>query len=543
MENPSKFTVLSSSKGNNVPDSHDRLGGLPEHVVHHIISFLEANDIARLSFASKGCRQICISSPYLYFDVDFASQECATKCSQFKEFLSKFLRSRNGQLIQLLRFRWLCDSCECSNERPYDSWICDALGCNVKELDIGYRIDEQNRLALPISETGYSSLRLLELNLQDCCINSILPATLVSLEVLSLKSLRVYGAILEDWISTSCASLKRLNLEAVEIMDGFPISTTSSLQELTIHNCYVNHIMGFCKNSIKGSSLKNVTISDCKFRETGLSKIKIACSSLVNLTLRGCVFGLGCYVSIGCPLLENLTIHRCFVNESYGIDIRHCPSLTNLMMSHCTFQLLYLNIPTSSLRKLSVFECSSQFPVRIAVSAEQLQTLSVKLYGSWWNGSVFEIQPQNLICLQEAIVELVDLQFFIADKDMSISVLRAVQYARVLQLSIQIIEVLSSEDHAEILFENLCDLVIVCDKLEVCQMIVLACFVMRAPYLRTLTIKYEHKSGGFSETEVQEDLAKLLSSAVKMHQLKYGNSETLLLGDQFMKLKLSLQKN
>ncbi|KAJ6684330.1 hypothetical protein OIU85_007966 [Salix viminalis] len=151
MENPSKFTVLSSSKGNNVPDSHDRLGGLPEHVVHHIISFLGANDIARLSFASKGCRQICISSPYLYFDVDFASHECATKCSQFKEFLSKFLRSRNGQLIQLLRFRWLCDSCECSNERPYDSWICDALGCNVKELDIGYRIDEQNRLALPIS--------------------------------------------------------------------------------------------------------------------------------------------------------------------------------------------------------------------------------------------------------------------------------------------------------------------------------------------------------------------------------------------------------
>ncbi|KAJ6735046.1 F-BOX PROTEIN-LIKE [Salix purpurea] len=165
MENPSKFTVLSSSKGNNVPDSHDRLGGLPEHVIHHIISFLGANDIARLSFASK----------------------------RMSTDMYKFLRSRNGQWIQLLRFRWLCDSCECSNERPYDSWICDALGCNVKELDIGYRIDEQNRLALPISATGYASLRLLELNLQDCCINSILPATLVSLEVLSLKSLRVYG--------------------------------------------------------------------------------------------------------------------------------------------------------------------------------------------------------------------------------------------------------------------------------------------------------------------------------------------------------------
>ncbi|KAJ6290665.1 hypothetical protein OIU78_026414 [Salix suchowensis] len=168
----------ATSLGNNVPDSHDRLGGLPEHVIHHIISFLGANDIARLSFASKGCRQICISSPYLYFDVDFASHECATKCSQFKEFLSKFLRSRNGQWIQLLRFRWLCDSCECSNERPYDSWICDALGCNVKELDIGYRIDEQNRLALPISATGYASLRLLELNLQDCCINSHLASNI-----------------------------------------------------------------------------------------------------------------------------------------------------------------------------------------------------------------------------------------------------------------------------------------------------------------------------------------------------------------------------
>jgi hypothetical protein len=111
------------------------------------------------------------------------------------------------------------------------------------------------------------------------------------------------------------------------------------------------------------------------------------------------------------------------------------------MISQCTLQLLHLNIPTSSLRKLSIFECSSQFPISIAVSAEQLQTLSLKLYGSWWKGSVFEIQPQKLICLQEAIVEFVDLQFFITDKDICNSVLRAVQYARVLQLSIQIIEV------------------------------------------------------------------------------------------------------
>ncbi|KAJ6867301.1 hypothetical protein NC652_038504 [Populus alba x Populus x berolinensis] len=371
MENPSKLMVLSSSKGKNVANSHDRLIGLPEHIIHHIISFLGANDIARLSFASKGYRQICISSPYLYFDVDFASHECATKCSQFKEFLSKFLRSRNGQRIQLLRFRWLCDSCECSHERPYDSWVCDALRCDVKELDIGCRLDEQNCFALPMSATGYASLRVLKLNLQDCCLDGLLPATLVSLEVLSLKSLRVYGALLEAWISTNCPSLKRLNLEAIKIMDGFPISSTSSLQELTIHNCYVSHVMGFCKNSIKGSSLKNT-----------------------------------------------------------------------------------LSVSDKS-------DDNSQFPISIAVSAEQLQTLSLKLYGSWWKGSVFEIQPQKLICVQEAIVEFVDLQFFITDKDICNSVLRAVQYARVLQLSIQIIEVLSEEDHVKILFGNLLDLVMV----------------------------------------------------------------------------------
>ncbi|KAJ6960522.1 hypothetical protein D5086_030987 [Populus alba] len=543
MENPSKLMVLSSSKGNNVANSHDRLIRLPEHIIHHIISFLGANDIARLSFASKGYRQICISSPYLYFDVDFASHECATKCSQFKEFLSKFLRSRNGQRIQLLRFRWLCDSCECSHERPYDSWVCHALRCDVKELDIGCRLDEQNCFALPMSATGYASLRVLKLSLQDCCLDGLLPATLVSLEVLSLKSLRVYGALLEAWISTNCPSLKRLNLEAIKIMDGFPISSTSSLQELTIHNCYVSHVMGFCKNSIKGSSLKNVTISDCIFREAEVSKIKIACSSLENLTLRGCVFGSGCYVSIACPLLENLTIHKCSVNECNGIDIRHCPSLINLMISQCTLQLLHLNIPTSSLRKLSIFECSSQFPISIAVSAEQLQTLSLKLYGSWWKGSVFEIQPQKLICLQEAIVEFVDLQFFITDKDICNSVLRAVQYARVLQLSIQIIEVLSEEDHVKILFGNLLDLVMVCDKLEACQMIAMACFLMRAPNLRTLTIRYEQKSSRISELDVKEDLAKLLSLAVKKYQSKHGKSETLLLGDQLMKLKLSLHKN
>jgi hypothetical protein len=67
-------------------------------------------------------------------------------------------------------------------------------------------------------------------------------------------------------------------------------------------------------------------------------------------------------------------------------------------------------------------------------------------------------------------------------------------------------QVLSEEDHVKILFENLLDLVMVCDKLEACQMIAMACFLMRAPSLRTLTIRYEQKSSGISETDVKEDV-------------------------------------
>jgi hypothetical protein len=50
-------------------DNSDRISNLPNHITHHILSFLTMEDIARLSIVSKWWQELCIISiPSLTLD-------------------------------------------------------------------------------------------------------------------------------------------------------------------------------------------------------------------------------------------------------------------------------------------------------------------------------------------------------------------------------------------------------------------------------------------------------------------------------------------
>lgn len=119
--------------------SEDRFSDLPNPVIHLIFSYLETNDIPRISGVSRKFRDACTSSPYLDLEADFlASQRCDSNCQGFQDFVHRVLGQRNGMGIHWLRLLWLCAQPYCKKAGALiDKWVTYAAECNVQELDIG----------------------------------------------------------------------------------------------------------------------------------------------------------------------------------------------------------------------------------------------------------------------------------------------------------------------------------------------------------------------------------------------------------------------
>ena len=62
------YELLASSTPTPTMSDESTFSNLPEHIVHHILSFLEMADIVQLSFTSKSYRESCVSISSLDFD-------------------------------------------------------------------------------------------------------------------------------------------------------------------------------------------------------------------------------------------------------------------------------------------------------------------------------------------------------------------------------------------------------------------------------------------------------------------------------------------
>ncbi|KAL9392007.1 hypothetical protein Peur_015927 [Populus x canadensis] len=148
--------------------------------------------------------------------------------------------------------------------------------------------------------------------------------------------------------------------------------------------------------------------------------------------------------------------------------------MKNLEISRCNFEYpldLHVHRASLSLGFSTLFH--------VTVSAEHLQALSMKLDStSWWRESIFfKVLPRDLMSLKDVTIKFLRVDSF-SNADVCNRILRIARYARVIQMSFEIIE-----------------------------------------------------------------LVELLPLAVENYQSQHGNSETLLSGDQLMKLKIKLLKN
>lgn len=147
-------------------------------------------------------------------------------------------------------------------------------------------------------------------------------------------------------------------------------------------------------------------------------------------------FGCIDFVSIACPSLENIAILECVVLRRFHVTIK-CPSMKNLEISRCNFEYpLDLHVHRASL--------SSGFSTlfHVTVSAEHLQALSMKLDStSWWRESIFfKVLPRDLMSLQDVTIKFLRFDSF-SNADVCNRILRIARYAKVIQMSFEIIEV------------------------------------------------------------------------------------------------------
>ncbi|PRQ43979.1 putative F-box domain, leucine-rich repeat domain, L domain-containing protein [Rosa chinensis] len=178
----------------------DRLSNLPDHVAHHILSFLEITDLTRFGCVSKGCRELYLSTPSLNFD-GFSSEHLQGYDQRLRlwSYLDRYFFHRGVNKLERFHFHWelhYADQQTISREDEnfrLDKWIYNAIRCNVEVLDIKIKSRYLEAPPLPFCVLLSRSLKSLSVHMYGNISKAPSPASFSNLECLKLR-----GVILVD---------------------------------------------------------------------------------------------------------------------------------------------------------------------------------------------------------------------------------------------------------------------------------------------------------------------------------------------------------
>lgn len=215
-------------------ESRNSLSNFPDAILHHILSFLEVNDIARLRALSRRFQALCISAPSLSFSQPHHSPNCS--CLHVFNFMNTLSRQRPRALkINQLSFSSFCTKRK--HRKLHKQWIHKLFQAfRIDKLSLDYQLP-----SIFTSLSRFQSLKVLKLIMSSCFSVKLPEMKLASLEALHLEGIETEDSV-GAWVSQSFPSLKSLFLREVN-MAG--VSTkqldltirSSFLEDLTIHDC------------------------------------------------------------------------------------------------------------------------------------------------------------------------------------------------------------------------------------------------------------------------------------------------------------------
>jgi hypothetical protein len=301
----------------------DRISGLPEAIVEHILSFIPLKQVLQLSILSKRWQNVWTLLPIPEFHSNFQSSILR---ENFNYFLERTLASRNMQRVSInklkLRIHELSD---CALMNRLIGYVIES---NVKELD-------------------------LNLQLKNYCQ---MPKSFVAAKAKSITELTLYEE--EDQFYGEKSAWLRVHVDE-QIVQTL-IASSPVVEEIT-NDCYgltSVHMTSGLPKLIAFELLSNPTLESFEIEAPNLTKLILRLPKLTDKWLHG--------ILSRCPLIESLDLHTCNMLKRIKISSDHMKSLT---IYHCK-RLVEVDIVAPNLHKLSY-----EFGDVISISSKTL-TLS-----------------------------------------------------------------------------------------------------------------------------------------------------------------------
>ncbi|KAJ9184857.1 hypothetical protein P3X46_004543 [Hevea brasiliensis] len=324
----------------------DYISLLPEHILHHILSFLPIKQIAKTSALSKTWCQAWNAFQILEFDFNaifsgnrnlYRYPDLENNRQKLYDTVEQILLRRRRQMITLTKFTVIVPAVY---QRPevvstMDRWICHALGSHVKDLKIAVGPsgnEEEYSYSLPQPVFNAISIQVLDL---DNCKLKLHPGGDIKLP--SLKKLSLTTVFADDIVVSKllagCPLIEDLNFiwcfgfKTLQILDHHAnllklrVEWLEHLEQIKLeaHNLRSLELHGpSWPSRLEVVSLKNLTsliISKAPITDKWLNEQLNKFAHLENLDL------------FSCPMLTSIKI---WSSHIHTLHISSCKELARI---------------------------------------------------------------------------------------------------------------------------------------------------------------------------------------------------------------------
>lgn len=241
----------------------DKISGLPDCILQHILSFLPTKDAVATCILSKRWKFLWTSVPNMDFDdallyTNEINGWYPIEVSCFMNFVERVLLLRTASAMN--KFRLSCRVCFCSSR--VHAWISAAVLHNIRELDLCLFVEKPFMLPLCVFDSKSLTVLKLEMN---CVLE--LPTCI------SFPSLRILHLCLVTFLDDNSTH---------KLFSGCPV-----LQELAILDCEWTNLKSLV---ISIPTLKSLTIDDLPYfgsDDMNGCQIKINAENLTHLNYIG----------------------------------------------------------------------------------------------------------------------------------------------------------------------------------------------------------------------------------------------------------------
>ncbi|KAF5207479.1 F-box/LRR-repeat protein [Thalictrum thalictroides] len=250
---------LKTCYDNNSNDGIDRISELPDLVLHHILSFIDLQEvIVNTSLISKRWRNLWLSLPILNFDNSSISmRRSRNNIHSFTRFVDRVLLRRDNSFIKSLS---ICHHDYGSlHILSVEDWMIYAARKNVEQVcfDIGF--DSTKKFMWP----EFSKIQVFKLQA-------------------TRKNLLIPHSLFLD------AHLKSLSLSYVRLPEVKVLTLSCSvLENLTISYCCHKHVKIL---KISAPELTNLELNNDRYTINNTCKLQVSTPNLTSLLLTGTMY-------------------------------------------------------------------------------------------------------------------------------------------------------------------------------------------------------------------------------------------------------------